>query len=236
MKILGLQKTTLLDYPGKIASIVFTAGCNFRCPYCQNSELITGEGCEIIPEEDVLSHLKKRAATLEGVVITGGECTLQPDLYEFCQKVKALDLSVKLDTNGRDSALVKKLIDDGLVDYVAMDIKNCKEKYAETAGIHACQDADKMLSEVYATAEFLMQGKTDYEFRTTVVEEFFEDEDLHRIGRWIKGAKAYYLQPYRDSENVLVKGFHTPKDEDMRRYRDIMQSYVENTQIRGLDL
>ncbi|MCR4674326.1 MAG: anaerobic ribonucleoside-triphosphate reductase activating protein [Lachnospiraceae bacterium] len=230
MKILGLQKTTLLDYPGKLASIIFTGGCNMKCPYCHNSELISGIG-EEISEEEIFTHLKKRAHTLEGLVITGGECTLQTDLFEFCQKVHNLGLEIKLDTNGTAPNTLKKIVEHELVQYVAVDIKNSKDKYPSTVGFK-----DYNIKGIEESVSFLLEEHVPYEFRTTVVSEYHTEEDFYKIGEWIRGAKAYYIQPFKDSEQVLQKDLHTPADATLLRYKEIMSSYVKKAEIRGLDL
>ncbi|MCR5547045.1 MAG: anaerobic ribonucleoside-triphosphate reductase activating protein [Lachnospiraceae bacterium] len=231
MKIFGLQKTTLLDYPGRIASIIFTGGCNMKCPYCHNSELITGIGGEEISEEEVFKHLKKRGHTLEGLVITGGECTLQKDLFEFCKKVRDLGFDIKLDTNGTSSKTLISLVENDLIQYVAVDIKNCKEKYPATVGF-----LDYNIKEIEECVSYLLEDHLPYEFRTTVVSEFHTEDDFHKMGEWIQGAKAYYIQPFKDGETVLKKGLHTPSKEQLLRYRDIMSTYVTKAEIRGLDL
>ena len=187
MRIFGLQKTTLLDYPGKLASIIFTGGCNMNCPYCHNSELIHPHTDALISEEELFAHLKKRKNTLEGLVISGGECTLQKDLMEFCHKVRSLGYSIKLDTNGTDPQTLRMLVQKDLVQYVAMDIKNSKEKYPLTVGLKSFD-----LRPLEESVAFLLEGHVDYEFRTTVVSEFFTKEDFHKIGQWISGADAYY--------------------------------------------
>ena len=236
MLISGLQKMTLLDFPGLVACTVFTGGCNFRCPYCQNRELVTLERAREISVDEVFAHLQKRRNTLEGVVISGGECTLQPDLYDFCKKIKELGYPIKLDTNGTSPSVVEKLVSHRLIDYVAMDIKNCREKYLLSAGLSEDTGGEALLQQVEKTVSFLMNGSVDYEFRTTVCEELFTEEDFHRMGNRLKGAPAYFIQPYADSENVLVPGMHTPSAEKLLAYRGIMRTYIENTQIRGLDL
>ena len=231
MQIFGLQKTTLLDYPGKLASIVFTAGCNMNCPFCHNSELITLPKTGRISEEEVLSHLKKRHSSLEGVVITGGECTLQNDLIDFCRKIKELDYAVKIDTNGLCPNRIKELISQKLVDYVAMDIKNSKEKYAPTCGLEKID-----LNKIQDSINLLMENRVDYEFRTTVISEYHNTSDVEEIGKWLQGAKVLYLQPFKESENVRAKSFTPPSKEDMLRYRNILQKYIHHVEIRGMDL
>ena len=234
MRILGLQKTTLLDYPNKLASIIFTGGCNMKCPYCQNAELISpsSQGFPTeISQEEIFSHLKKRQHTLEGLVISGGECTLQKVLEEFCKKVRELNLDIKIDTNGTNPKLLQNLVEKNLVQYVAMDIKNSKEKYNLTVGM---ENFD--LTPVEESVTFLLENSVDYEFRTTVVSPFHTEEDFHSIGGWIQGAKAYYIQPFQESDHVPSKELSTPSNEELLRYKEIMTTYVQNTNIRGIDL
>ena len=199
MKINGFQKMTVLDFPGKVACIVFTGGCNMRCPFCHNADLALNQGTDEFSEEEILAYLKKRQGLLDGVCITGGEPLLQPDIKEFIQKVRALGYAVKLDTNGAFPERLKGLVNEGLLDYVAMDIKNQKEKYALTAGVNID------ISKIEESVAFLMEGKVDYEFRTTVVSEFHEKEDILKISEWIKGAKRYFLQNFVDSGNLIKK-------------------------------
>ncbi len=231
MQIFGLQKTTLLDYPGKLASIVFTAGCNMNCPFCHNSELITLPKTGAISEEEIISHLKKRRSTLEGVVITGGECTLQKDLAEFCKKVKALGYSIKLDTNGTSPEVLKHLVSENLIDYVAMDIKNSKEKYAQTCGTSGVN-----LDHLQESIDFLMKKPVAYEFRTTLISQYHSLEDMEEIGQWIKGADALYLQAFKDSDTVRKKGLTAPSKEEMETYRKLLLHYIHHVEIRGMDL
>ena len=231
MRIFGLQKTTLLDYPGKLASVVFTGGCNMNCPYCHNSELIRGPFGDLVSEEEVFAHLKKRQSTLEGLVITGGECTLQPDLLDFCKKVRSFGYDIKLDTNGTSPDTLSTLVEEGLIQYVAMDIKNSKGKYSATVGV-----SNFDLSGIEKSVDYLLENHVDYEFRTTVVDEFHEERDIEEIGKWIAGAKAYYLQAFRQGENVFDKSLHTPSDEKMLKFKEIASKYISNTEIRGLDL
>ncbi len=204
MYIAALTKTTLLDYPEHVAATVFTGGCNFRCPWCHNGEFTGRTDEDPIPEEEVLGFLKKRAGILEGVCITGGEPTLQRDLPDFTEKVRALGYLVKLDTNGTDPEMLSDLINRGLVDYVAMDLKNTWEKYAETAGLIP-DGAEPLIRRVKESVRILLEGKIPYEFRTTVVKGFHTREDLHQMAALIEGAPRYFIQSYRDSENVLCR-------------------------------
>lgn len=200
MQIHGLNKTTLLDYPEHVAATVFTGGCNFRCPFCHNAGLVLEpDAQESIPEEEVLSFLQKRRGILQGVCITGGEPTLQPDLADFIGKVKELGYPVKLDTNGYRPEVLRELLDKKLLDYVAMDIKASKENYARASGL--CRiDLDRIEESV----EILKNSGISYEFRTTVVAGIHSMEEFDAIGRWLAGSRAYYLQAYREDENVDI--------------------------------
>ena len=181
MNIQGLQKLTLLDYPEKVACTIFTAGCNFRCPFCHNASLVTHIDLERnIPVEQVMNFLKKRWRVLDGICISGGEPLLQPELEDFIRGVKEIGYSVKLDTNGSNARLLKHLAEEKLLDYVAMDIKNAPGKYGITIGI-----PDYNMEEIFRSVDFLMSGTLPYEFRTTVVREFHKREDFSDIGRWI---------------------------------------------------
>ena len=232
MQIHGLQKLTLLDYPGHTAATIFTGGCNFRCPYCHNSELVLHpEKVPMIPEEDIFKFLRIRANVLEGVAITGGEPTLQPDLPEFIAKVRSLGYKIKLDTNGQTPAVLEKLLAGKLLDYVAMDIKNSRERYGETIGIR-----DFRTDAVEASVKLLMSSGIHYEFRTTVMTELHNDESMAGIGQWIAGARHYFLQPYRESDNVMYKGtFHAPEREDLIRWQQILEKTIPIVRLRGVD-
>lgn len=230
MKIHGLNKTTLLDYPGYVAAAVFTGGCNFQCPFCHNRDLVLYPNTQpCIPEEDIFSFLKKRKGIVTGVCITGGEPTLQPDLKEFLAKIKEIGLQVKLDTNGYRPEIVKDIIADGLADYVAMDMKSCRTEYGKAAG-----RADIDVSKIEESVSILMEGRTEYEFRTTVVKELHTKEIMEEIGKWICGCKAYYLQSYEENENVICKGFHTCTKKELEEFKRIMETYVNHVEIRGV--
>ena len=228
MDINGLQKLTLLDYPGKVACTVFLAGCNLRCPFCHNASLVLGGAPTAFTEEELLRFLKKRAGFLEGVCITGGEPTLRPGLPEFLAKIKALGYAVKLDTNGTNPGMVRKLIADGLVDYVAMDIKNAPSRYRLTCGGVDVLDAAK------ETAALLMAGTVDYEFRTTCVRGHHDVAAMEEIGDWIAGAKAYYLQNFVDSGDLIGSGVSGLTQEEMGALRQAVLPWIANTRIRGL--
>lgn len=219
MIIQGLQKLTVLDFPGQVACIVFTAGCSFRCPFCHNATLVKAEG-DNISEEEVLAYLKKRQGILDGVVITGGEPTIQKGLKEFIIKIKNLGYKVKLDTNGYHPEVLEDLLNDGLVDYVAMDIKNSKDKYAVTVGL---QNID--ILRIERSVELLKNCNIPYEFRTTTMEEFHSEEDIKSIAEWLKGAKKYFLQSFKDSGDILC-GTFTPLDD--AKMQDFKQILIKN--------
>ena len=202
MRICGFNKTTLLDYPGKVASTIFLGSCNFRCPFCQNSILVTAPGEQPdYSQDELLAFLRKRKGILDGVCISGGEPTLSDDLEEFLRKIKELDYAIKLDTNGSRPEIVKHLAKEGLIDTVAMDIKACPDNYMNLTGIEK-PDMDS----IFETVDFLLQGTLEYEFRTTVVRELHTQQDFEEIAQWLKGAKEYYLQAYKDSDGVLKPG------------------------------
>ena len=227
MLISGLQKLTLLDFPGTVSCIVFTHGCNFRCPFCHNSSLVDGPALEEISENEVVDFLKSRKNILDGVVVSGGEPLLHPDIAEFLKKVKELGYKVKLDTNGTKPEMLKKLVNDGLVDYVAMDIKNSPEQYKSATGVDGQVDA------VTESKDFLLSGNVEYEFRTTVVKGIHTKEKLVSLAKWIKGAKKYYLQKYKCSENVLnPEGLDSFSDEEMEGFLAEISSIIKMSCIR----
>jgi len=229
MIIKGLQKLTLLDFPTKVACTVFTGGCNFRCPFCHNGTLVSDpKQFPTIEIPDLLSFLDKRKGILDGVCITGGEPLLNKDIAELLREIKARGYGVKLDTNGSYPELLESLIDEGLVDYVAVDIKSSKEKYHLLAG------TDKFNDNVSKTVSLLLSGKVDYEFRTTVVRELHELSDFEDIGKWITGAKRYYLQLFKDSGDLLGEGYSAYSEDDMRAALEIVKKYIPTAEIRGM--
>ena len=229
MLISGLQKTTLVDYPGRVACTIFTGGCNFRCPYCQNSDLVLyPEETEPYSEEEIFDHLARRQGVLSGVCISGGEPTLQPDLKNFIRKIKDLGLAVKLDTNGSNPAVLKELITEGLLDYVAMDIKHSRAKYASVA----CSPSFN-LDDIAESVDFLKEGHVDYEFRTTLVKEMHREADMTAIGMWLMGAKACYLQPSRDSDPVNCPGYHAHSREERDTFVKILSAFLPKVELRG---
>jgi len=230
MQFSGFQKLTLLDYPEKTACTLFTAGCNFRCPFCHNAALVTHiDNTNHFSEEYVLDYLKKRKGVLDGVCITGGEPLMHPGLPDFIKKVKELGYSVKLDTNGSYPERLTSLIDSGLIDYVAMDIKNSPEKYIETADC-----SEELLEKVKQSVEILKSGKIDFEFRTTVVREYHTSEDIKKIAEWIYPAKKYFLQNFIDSGDLIKNNLSAHNRETLEFMRYIAQDTIPNTQIRGI--
>lgn len=238
MLIRGLNKTTLLDYPGCVAATIFTGGCNFRCPFCQNSGLVLEPSTgEIISEEEILAFLKKRKNVLKGVCITGGEPTLQEDLPEFLCRIKSLGYRIKLDTNGFKPQVLKNLLEEGLLDYVAMDIKNSPDHYAKTAGMDHV-DAGFHLDKINGSIEMLLNGDVEYEFRTTVVKELHTLEDMIKIGEWIGGCRAYFLQKFQDNGNNICEGYHEPDEDVMREMQRELSRMPElegRVYLRGLE-
>ena len=230
MKIHGLQKMTLLDFPGKVACTVFFGGCDLRCPFCHNAELIDGTAPAVMEEAELLDFLKKRQGLLDGVAVTGGEPLLR-DLAPLAEKIRELGYPLKLDTNGTHPERLREILDRGLAAYVAMDIKNSPDRYAETCGLETMD-----LGPVRESVSLLMEGKTDYEFRTTAVDELHDENSFREIGKWIRGAKRYYLQKFTDRETVPFEGFHAPSDEKMLAWREIAREYVPSAELRGVDL
>lgn len=242
MIIHGLNKTTLLDFPEHLACTVFTGHCNFRCPFCHNGELVLYPDSQpVISEEDFFDFVEKRGKRLEGVAITGGEPTLQPDLVEFIGKIKERGLGVKLDTNGTRPDIIKELMDKSLVDYFAIDIKASKENYPVATGINGLN-----LEKIEESVSLLMNGSTQYEFRTTVCRELHNEEEFRKIAEWIKGCQAYYLQSYTPSDALLCKlmpetfdsiypeGFSSYTNEELKAFNDILLSLGINSHLRGI--
>ena len=228
MKIGGFQKMTVLDYPGKVACTVFTHGCNLRCPFCHNARLVVRDE-DLIDENEILSYLNKRRGILDGVCISGGEPTLQSDLFDFMKKVKDLGMLIKLDTNGTCPDKLQYAIDNGLVDYVAMDIKNCREEYAKTCGLSKMD-----ISKIEKSVEILMQSGIDYEFRTTVTKELHTPDDFAKIGQWIKGAKRYYIQSFVDSGDIILEGLNPLDLQGLKALSEAVSPYVPSVELRGV--
>lgn len=231
MLISGLQKLTLLDYPGRVACTVFTGGCNFRCPFCHNSSLVLPERlAHDTDEEQVLAFLKKRQGTLDGVAVTGGEPLLHKDIDVFLQKVHELGYKIKLDTNGSFPDRLADIVERGLVDRVAMDIKNAPGLYAATVGVPALD-----LEAIERSKNYLLAGHIDYEFRTTVVRGLHTAESVREAAKWIAGAKEYYLQQFKDSGDVLrLEGLSAYDEKEMHTLADAAAEYVPAVQVRGI--
>lgn len=226
----GFQKMTLLDYPGKVACTVFTGGCNFRCPFCHNALLVTKlSESEHYSEEEIYSFLQKRKGLLDGVAITGGEPLISDSVLFFAEKVKEMGFAVKLDTNGSFPERLKKAVNGGIVDYVAMDIKNSKELYAETAGLSFFD-----IKPVEESVDFLLQGNVDYEFRTTVVNGFHTVESISDAAKWIKGAEHYYLQNFIDSGCLIKESITGVSEEEMLKMKAAVAAYIPNVELRGI--
>ncbi len=227
MRISGLQKLTLQDFPGVVACIIFTQGCNFRCPFCHNASLVKGENNDEITEDELFTFLKGRKKILDGVVITGGEPLIHPDIYDFLKKIKELGYLIKLDTNGTNPKMLKKLVGEKLVDYVAMDIKNSKENYKKACGV------DGFLNEISESAEFLLKGSVDYEFRTTVVGGIHTKENIITLANEILGAKRYFLQQYKDSGDILNPlGLSSFTDSEMKELLAEISPIITSSYIR----
>ena len=232
MFIAGMQKLTLLDFPGVVACTLFTAGCNFRCPWCHNAGLVLPDEMSdrVLESEEVLSFLEKRKGVLDGVCVTGGEPLLQAELPDFLRRVKGLGYRVKLDTNGSFPERLEALVRESLVDRVAMDIKNGPSRYAETVGR---KNLD--LSAVTASKDFLLSDPVDYEFRTTVVRGLHTEESLLEAADWIAGAKQWFLQQFKDSGNLIHgEGLSAFTDGEMRALLETVQKKIPAAQLRGI--
>ena len=229
MIIKGLQKTTLLDFPSKVACTVFTGGCNFRCPFCHNASLVlTPKDVPEIPEEEFFAFLQKRHGVLEGVCITGGEPLLQNDIIPFIERIHSMGFAVKLDTNGSFPDKLRDIIERGIIDYVAMDVKNCRDKYALTAGFNG--DVDK----IFQSIEYIMSCGIPYEFRTTVVKELHTVSDIEKLAREISGARAYYLQGFVDSDDLIGQNYTAHTEDIMRQMLAAATPHVKVCQLRGI--
>lgn len=231
MHIYGLNKTTLLDYPGHVAATLFTGGCNMRCPFCHNRSLVLNPTSQPeLSQQEIVTFLKKRQGILDGICITGGEPTLQPELEEFIRRVKELGYLVKLDTNGYRPEVLRHLMKEGLLDYVAMDIKSCREHYGIACGI-----PDLDLTPVEESIHLLMESQIPYEFRTTVVKGIHTPEEFISIGQWLHGCKAYFIQSFKDSGEIMQPGFSAF---DRRQLEDMLariRNYIPQSQLRGVD-
>ena len=229
MLIEGLQKTTLLDYPGYVACTLFAHGCNLRCPFCHNAGLVVRKPENIINEEEIAAFLQKRKGILDGVCLTGGEPLAQKDAVRFIEFLKSFGYKVKLDTNGFYPERLQEIIDKGLVDYIAMDIKSSKSGYPKAVGI---QDID--ITPMIKSTELIMGSGIDYEFRTTAVKGIHLVSDFQEIGKWLSGAKRYFIQQFIDSGDIISEGLNAFSKEEMLKLLAAVREYIPTAEIRGL--
>lgn len=231
--IAGLQKMTLLDFPGKVACTVFLQGCNYRCPFCHNSGLLTGAGEQLMTDEEFFAFLESRKGLLDGVCVSGGEPTLMADIREFLGRIREMGFCVKLDTNGSRPQVLKALVGEKLVDYVAMDVKNGPSRYGETVG------ANENISALEESLRFLMEDTVDYELRTTLVLPLHDEASVEEMGRWLaslspgKKPRQLFLQSFVDRESVLYDGLSAPAADTVLRWADTLSQYVEKIAVRG---
>lgn len=229
MEFAGIQKISLVDFDKKISCTLFTCGCNFRCPFCHNSELVIDKkNASYIPFDEILSYLQNRKGLLDAVVITGGEPTLMDDLKEKIIAIKKLGYKIKLDTNGTNPDVIRDLVKNNLIDYVAMDIKNSIGRYPET-----CGNENVNISNINETINYLLKGDVDYEFRTTLIKEFHTINDILTIGKMISGAKRYFLQHYIDSENCIKHGLHEIDINEAIKFKSVLLPYIKQVNLRG---
>ena len=232
--ICGLQKMTLLDFPGKIACTVFLGGCNFRCPFCHNSELFMGKPEKLMEDEEFFTFLKSRKGLLDGVCVSGGEPTLYKNLPEFLAKIKELGFLVKLDTNGSRPALVKELAEKNLVDYIAMDVKNSPAMYAQTVGLESMD-----LAAIEESLRFLIGGTVPYELRTTLVSQLHTEESIQDMGAWLGGLvtgmkpKQLFLQSFVDRDTVLFAGLSAPETDTTAKFAKILEPFCQRVTVRN---
>ncbi len=229
MDFSGWEKLSLVDFDDKITTTLFMAGCNFRCPFCHNSDLVLhSDKAPKIPWPEIMEYLKKRQGVLDAVCITGGEPTLMNDLEEKLKDIKSLGYLIKLDSNGSNPEVLRKLVAMSLVDYVAMDIKNSKKRYGETIGLNHYD-----ISPIEESVRFLMESGVNYEFRTTIMEEFHDEASIRELGEWIAGAKRYFLQLYIESEHCITQGHHPIAKEKAEAFLEILKPYLPNAALRG---
>ena len=220
---------TLLDWPGKVACTVFLGGCDFRCPFCHNSELLSGPMPVLMDQEGLLEFLRKRQGLLDGVCVTGGEPLLRPGLPGLLDGIKNLGFPVKLDTNGNHPDRLVRLWEQGLVDYVAMDVKNSPERYPETVGVPGLD-----LTPVRDSVAWLLEGHVEYEFRTTAVRQLHDAASFQAIGRWLQGARRYYIQNFVDRDTVLRAGLSGFEKAELEAFASLVRPFVERVEVRGV--
>lgn len=230
MKLAGMQKLTLLDFPSVVACVVFTKGCNFRCPFCHNASLVCGENSDFLSEDDIIDFLRRRQGILEGVVITGGEPLLHGDIPDFLKRIKEEGYLIKLDTNGTNPELLESIIKGSLVDYVAMDIKNSPREYSKAAG-----DLPLDMEKIERSKNLLLSGVVNYEFRTTVVKGIHTEESMKELFEWISGAEKYYLQQFKPSDDLIdPRGLAEFSPAVLKSFCEAAAAYVKCAQIRGI--
>lgn len=227
MDFVGIDKFSLLDYDENVSVVIFAPTCNYRCPFCHNGDSVLGSNFSI-PFEDILSFLKSRVGLIDAVVVSGGEPTLMNDLEEKIEKIKELGFKIKLDTNGTNPEVLNKLLRKNLINYVAMDIKNSEDKYAETVGVN-----NPLMGKIKQSISIIMNSGIDYEFRTTLVAEYHTKESIEKMGELIKGAKKLFLQKFVDREGVIKKGLHPVEEVWASSYKDILSNYVSKVELRG---
>ena len=231
MIIKGIQKTTLIDFPGKVAATLFTAGCNFSCGFCHNPDLISFNSENAVPETEIFFFLEERKKWLDGICITGGEPTLQKDLVEFCSKIKEMGFEIKLDSNGSNPEMLKELFEKKLIDYIAMDIKTSLEKYSDLCAVQVD------LQKIKESVELIKNSGLGYEFRTTVVPEFFSEEDAKKIGEWLKDSKLYVLQQYSNKGPMIDSSFEKKQPysrEELNELKKSLEPFFEKIEIKNL--
>ena len=229
MQIQGLQKLTLLDYPGRTACTIFLSGCNFRCPFCHNAPLLTANAADGMGEEELLAFLKNRQGLLDGVAVTGGEPLLRPELPALLEKIKALGYAVKLDTNGTFPERLEQIVRAGLADYVAMDVKNSPVRYAQTVGA-----VELDLAPIDQSVSFLLRGTVDYEFRTTAVAELHDDASFLSLADWLAGARRYFIQCFETRQTVLQADLHAPSPAQLHHWAELVRPNISNVSLRGI--
>ena len=230
MKIGGIQKTSLIDYPNKVCAVFFASGCNFRCPYCYNPELVFNK-TELINEKWIYNFLEKRKNYLDAILLSGGEITIQPDFIEFVKRIKQYGYLVGIETNGSKPDAIKKLIDSRLTDFIAMDIKSDLETYEKAA----CAKLDK--GKIKKSVELIKDSNVDYEFRTTVVPGLFNEETAIKIGEWLKGSKKYVLQQFNNDRDMINKSFKRKKPytvDKLKKFKEILEPYIKDVRIKGI--
>lgn len=228
MKIYGIEKLSMVDFDGELCCTLFTAGCNLRCPYCHNSSLVIGKNIFEIKQSEIFEYLNKRKNLLTAICVSGGEPTLNPDLKEYLKWLRQFGLKLKLDSNGSNFKLLKEIIDEKLVDYIAMDVKATPQSYLDNFSAN-----DEILSNIKQSIDYLKLNKVDYEFRCTITSELTDSKIIDQMGQWVQGAKRFFLQTFKDVGTNLEEGYHAVSYEKMQEYAEIMQKYADFVKIRG---